>query len=371
MSAAGIYVHIPFCRSKCAYCDFVSVCEGEDKQKEYVTALLREINTGRKIFDGEADTLYMGGGTPSCLYKGAVKEIADALNAVFKPCLKEFTVECNPDTFDDEKAKELKEAGVTRISLGVQSLSDKALAAAGRRHDAFTAKEALKRAVRCGFDVSADMMLGLEGQSEEDVKEFVSFVSGEGIDHVSAYMLKVEAGTPLAKRVEQGLILPSDDDCARFYDVAYGALSANGYRRYETSNFCRNGKICLHNIKYWTMADYLAFGVSAHGKIRKHRYYNISDVNGYISAITTGTHGYVTEEELTDEEELAETLMLGLRLEGGIDVGTIESRYGVDFKNRYSSALKKCAPYILFDGRTLKIKPEFALVANSVIAEFI
>lgn len=371
MSAAGIYVHIPFCRSKCAYCDFVSVCEGEKKQREYITALLREINTGAKIYDGEADTLYIGGGTPSCLYEGAVKDIVDALKNTFACDLKEFTTECNPDTFDEEKAEELKEAEVTRISLGVQSLSDKVLASAGRRHDALTAKEAVKRAVRYGFDVSADLMLGLEGQEEEDIKQFVSFVSGEGVDHVSAYMLKVERGTPLAKRVEQGLILPSDDDCARLYDTAYDALTANGYDRYETSNFCRNGKVCLHNMKYWTMADYLAFGVSAHGKTGKYRYYNTSDVDGYISAVLSGKHRYETEEELTDEEELAETLMLGLRLENGVDVTALEERYGIDFKTKYACALRKTAPYIYFDGNILRIRGEYALVANAVISEFI
>lgn len=371
MSAAGIYVHIPFCRSKCAYCDFVSICEGEEKQREYINALLREINTGRKIFSGEADTLYIGGGTPSCLFKGAVKEIADAVISTFKCDIKEFTAECNPDTFDDEKADELKEAGVTRISLGVQSLSDKVLKAIGRRHDSAAAKEAVKRAVGHGFDVSADLMLGLEGQSGDDVKEFVSFIAGEGVEHVSAYMLKVEKGTPLEKRVREGLVLPTDDDCARLYDTAYDALSAHGFRRYETSNFCKKGKVCMHNMKYWAMADYLAFGVAAHGKIGKLRYYNISDIDSYIARINSDSHRYETEEELTEEEERSETLMLGLRLEDGVNVKELEKRYGIDFEKEYSSALGKTAPYVLFDGNTLRIRPEYALVANAVIEEFI
>lgn len=371
MSAAGIYVHIPFCRSKCRYCDFVSVCEGEEKQRDYVQALLREIHTGKKIFDGEADTLYIGGGTPSCLYRGAVKEIADALAETFCVELKEFTVECNPDSFDERKAVELKDAGVTRISLGVQSFDDKILKSIGRRHDRETAQMAIERAVKYGFDVSADMMLGLKGQTAEDIQEFISFTSAAGVNHMSAYMLKVEQGTLLAKDVENGLVLPSDDDCAELYDRAYSFLKEKGFRRYETSNFCRKGKVCLHNMKYWTMCDYLAFGAAAHGKIGTLRYYNTSDVDGYIASVNGGFHRYETEEILTKDEELCEFVMLGLRLEDGVDVAEAESRYSVDFEKRFEKGLKKAAGYVVYDGKTLKIKPEYALVANGIINMFI
>ncbi len=371
MSAAGIYVHIPFCRSKCAYCDFVSVCEGEEKQRLYIGALLREINTGRKIFDGVADTLYIGGGTPSCLYDGAVESIVGALGDSFDLSLREFTVECNPDTFTQTKADELKKAGVTRISLGVQSLDDGVLKRAGRRHDAATAMQAVRLAVKSGFDVSADLMLGLEGQREDDVDAFVGFMADEGVTHLSAYMLKVERGTPLARAVDDGLILPSDDDCADLYDRTVSKLKEHGFSRYETSNFCKDGKRCLHNMKYWTMCDYLAFGVAAHGKIGRLRYYNDGDVDGYIRAVAQGIHAYRTEEVLDDEEELKEYVMLGLRLEDGVDVGEAERRFGIPFEERFADGLKKAAGYVLFDGRTLRIKPEYALVANAVINMFV
>lgn len=371
MSAAGIYVHIPFCRSKCAYCDFVSICEGEEKQRLYVDALLREINTGRKIYDGVADTLYIGGGTPSCLYEGAVESIVKALKDSFDLRLREFTVECNPDTFTEAKAEELKAAGVTRISLGVQSLDDAVLKKAGRRHDAATAEYAVRLAVKSGFDVSADLMLGLEGQSADDVKAFVGFVSAEGVKHVSAYMLKVESGTPLARAVADGLVLPSDDDCAELYDVAVKALGEEGFSRYETSNFCKDGKKCLHNLKYWTLCDYLAFGVSAHGKTGALRYYNADDVDDYIRSVAAGTHEYMTEEVLTRDEEPKEYLMLGLRLEDGVDVREIEKRYRTDFGSRFADGLAKAKKYVDYDGSRLKIKPGYALVANSVINMFI
>lgn len=371
MSAAGIYVHIPFCRSKCAYCDFVSVCDGEEKQRLYIDALLREIYTGRKIFDGVADTLYIGGGTPSCLYEGAVRSIAETIADSFDTRLAEFTVECNPDTFTPVKARELSEAGVTRVSLGVQSLDDEVLKRAGRRHDSTTAKEAVRLAVKSGFDVSADLMLGLEGQRGEDVDAFVDFVSDEGVKHVSAYMLKVESGTPLARAVEKGLVLPSDDDCAELYDRAAARLYENGFCRYETSNFCKDGKKCLHNVKYWTMCDYLAFGVAAHGKLGRLRYYNDGDVDGYIDATLRGVHEYRTEEVLDDEEELKEYVMLGLRLEDGVDIAEAEKRYGACFEKRFSQGLKKAERYVIFDGKNLRIRPEYALVANAVINMFV
>lgn len=371
MSVAGIYVHIPFCRSRCRYCDFVSVCSGEEKQKAYIDALIKEINTGRKIYGGVADTLYIGGGTPSCLFEGAVKKIADALKENFDCRFKEFTVECNPDTFDEKKADELKEAGVTRISLGVQSLDDEVLKKIGRRHDSVTAKKAISLAVQKGFDVSADMMLGLPGQTESDVDELVIFAAENGVKHISAYMLKVETGTPLAEDVKRGLVLPSDDDCAKLYDHACEKLHGYGFCRYETSNFCKDGKKCLHNMKYWTMCDYLAFGVSAHGKTGRHRYFNDSDVDEYIAELNAGTHGYLTEEELSEEDELAEYIMLGLRLEDGVDIKELEEKFKFCFDTRYSESLKKAARYVVFDGERLRIRPEYALVANAIINMFI
>lgn len=371
MSAAGIYVHIPFCRSKCRYCDFVSVCEGEEKQRRYISALLREIYTGRKIYSGVADTLYIGGGTPSCLYSGAVANIATALKKSFDVRISEFTVECNPDTFDEDKAEELKNAGVTRISLGVQSLDDAVLRSIGRRHDSAAAKKAVKLAVKKGFDVSADLMLGLVGQGKNDVEEFASFISAEGVEHVSAYMLKVEDATPLARDVERGLVLPSDDECAEMYDYTRELLGKEGFARYETSNFCKNGKECRHNLKYWTMQDYLAFGAAAHGKTGKKRYFNTSDVNEYIRALENGCHKYLTEEIMSDEDELSEYMMLGLRLERGINVKETEKRFGICFEERFSEALSKAAPYIDFEGDVLKIRPSYALVANGIINMFL
>lgn len=371
MSTAGVYVHIPFCRSKCRYCDFISVCGNEDLQRRYIDALIKEINTGRKIFDGDVDTLYIGGGTPSCLFGGAVRMIADAVRDTFSCSFREFTVECNPDTFDKEKALELKAAGVSRISLGVQSFDDGVLKEIGRRHDSRTAKAAVKIAVDSGFDVSADLMLGLKGQTERDIDDFVSFMSDNGVEHISAYMLKVEEGTPLAADVKNGMILPTDDDVAKLYDHACKTLRKAGFERYETSNFCKNGKRCIHNMKYWTMCDYLAFGVAAHGKTGKRRYFNVSDIGEYITSIENNMHVYKTEEDMTTDDEISEYIMLGLRLDDGLDVAELETHFGIKFEDKFGQGLKKAAPYVGYDGKSLKIKPEYALVANSVINMFI
>lgn len=371
MSAAGIYVHIPFCRSKCKYCDFVSACCDEGTQRRYVDALIREIYTGMENYSGEADTLYVGGGTPSCLFDGAAGRIVKAVKDAFGNSFKEITFECNPDSFDDKKAQELRDAGATRISLGVQSLENSVLRSIGRRHDRAAAKNAVSTAVGYGFDVNADLMLGLKGQTEWDIDEFVTYMSGEGVEHVSAYILKVEAGTPLAREVERGLVLPSDDECVKLYDYAYQRLAEEGYRRYETSNFCKNGKVCLHNMKYWTMRDYLAFGVSAHGKTGKLRYFNRRDINGYIESVNGGRHAYEVEEVLSDRDEIDEYIMLGLRLDEGIDAKALGEKFGFDFSEKYRDALRRAEPYIAFDGKRLKIKPRYALVANSVINMFV
>lgn len=368
MRSLGVYIHIPFCRSKCSYCDFVSHCGSGEEQERYTAALCAHIKAdASKFADYTVDTVYIGGGTPSCLRSGLLAKATDALRQNYSCEIKEFTCECNPDSFDDEKASELKDIGVNRISFGVQTLNDGILKKIGRRHDSNCAQKAVRLATQYGFRTSIDAMLGLEGQREEDVKDIIDFAHAEGVGHVSAYMLKVEQGTPLFRQVKDGLVLPDDDACADFYDFACRSLSQYGYHRYETSNFCKSGEECLHNLKYWTMQDYAAFGVSAHGKVENVRYFYTSDTDSYINMAQSGKFAASTEEILSRQDEIYEYVMLGLRLEKGADLCYAQDKYGCDLTKVYATGLAEAGRYVeIKDGR-LRIKSEYALVANSII----
>lgn len=368
--SAGLYLHIPFCASKCAYCDFCSRPSGDDVKRAYVSALINEIEYMSSKFEGEIDTVYVGGGTPSCLPRGEFARLAGAVFSCFDCEVSEFTAEANPESFDESKADEYERSGVTRVSLGVQSTDNGILRFLGRAHDFEAAKRAAHIAAR-RFDLSLDQMLWLPGQTEGQLEEFVAFADSVGAAHLSSYILKVEDGTELAKRVKDGLVLPDDDRCADLYDSFVAAAAKRGYLRYETSNFAREGKRCRHNLKYWRMDDYLGLGVSAHGKIGAKRYFVAPDVDAYIRRAEKGEFVYEREELLTPESAADEYVMTALRLDDGIDIADLERKTGVDFATRYGERLKKLSACLYISQDCVAIKPEYALVANAIIAELI
>lgn len=368
--SAGLYLHIPFCASKCAYCDFCSRPSGDDVKRAYVRALINEIEYMSSKFEGKIDTVYVGGGTPSCLPRVEFARLASAVFSCFDCEVSEFTAEANPESFDESKADEYEGSGVTRVSLGVQSTDNGILRFLGRAHDFEAAKRAA-RAAASRFDISLDQMLGLPGQTEEQLEEFAAFADSVGAAHLSSYILKVEDGTELARRVKDGLVLPDDDRCADLYDAFVAAAAKRGYLRYETSNFAREGKRCRHNLKYWCMDDYLGLGVSAHGKIGLKRYFVASDVDAYIRRASRGEFVYEREEVLTPEGAADEYVMTALRLDDGIDVADLERKTGVDFATRYGERLKRAGAYLDISAERVAIKPRYALVANAIIAELI
>ncbi len=324
----GIYVHIPFCRSRCAYCGFVSsVCEYSES--DYVESLAREI---RERVCGIADSVYFGGGTPSVLPKGLLKRIMRELRDTAEltgDC--EITTEANPDSFSDEFASEARECGVNRISLGVQSLNNEVLAAAGRRHTAEQALQAVKRAKVFGFEnVSCDLMLGLPRSSEKDVSESVKSLCEAGIKHLSVYALSVEEGTPLylsEYRVDE-------DASANIYEKVYAALKEYGFERYEVSNFAKRGYECRHNKKYWSLAPYVGVGAAAHSYDGKKRSFNTSDIARYIA----GLRDEITE-AITASDSLEEYVMLGLRTKNGIDSERASELCGYEWEKLKSREL--------------------------------
>lgn len=370
----GIYIHIPFCRSRCIYCDFTS-CVGDKRAREkYCDYLKKEIRLAAQKYSKEytVDTLYLGGGTPSLLNKESFCDIAKCVKDNFDCKLKEFSVEVNPCTATREKFEAFQKAGVTRVSIGVQSFDDKLLKMLGRAHDRECAVGAIKLAKEYPFEVSADCMTGLPGQTKENVEEFAEVVSELLVDHVSVYMLSVEEGTELSRLIEKGMLTPkSDDEVAELYDTACKALKEKGYERYEISNFAKDGKVSLHNLRYWRRKDYLGLGLSAHSLLDNIRTFNPNTFEEYYSSIDAEVLPAKTEDIIDEDGQKEEFVMLALRLKEGIDVDKYNALFGGDFKEEYKYALIKDARYLQVSDNRVAIKDKYLSVMNGIIVDFL
>lgn len=357
----GAYIHIPFCKSKCDYCAFCSITDNA-LMAQYVDALIDEIRSsphrGERI-----DTLYIGGGTPSCLFKGALTDIARAVFDTFDTgILSEFTVEANPESCDAGFIEECLSCGVNRVSMGLQSASDVVLKSVGRIHTADDFISAANRLLRAGIsNISSDIILGLPNSSVYDVLNAVGMVC-DICSHVSVYALNVEEGTPLFAKGYN----PDDDRIADMYDAAYTELKKRGFIRYEVSNFQKGGKISRHNSKYWDCSPYLGFGAAAHGYDGDSlRYYHSDDVKKYIRSREIFTV------DLTDKDKYNEYVMLRLRTEAGIDEGDFLNRFGCEFTEACGGSLDKLIEggYVVRGGGRVKIAPDKLFVMNPIIEE--
>ncbi len=362
----GIYIHIPFCRRKCLYCDFVSfpVC-GEDallSVEEYLIALIGEMAARRKELCGKTvDTVFLGGGTPSLLENGQISMLMQALYESFK--IKEgaeITIEANPESITDEKARHWLGLGINRISIGVQSFNDIELKAIGRAHDSKMAKAALGIAKKAGFErISADLICCLPGQSEKSLLESIDAAAGLGAEHISCYQLQLEEGTPLEKMASLSqVVLPGDDDCGDMMAAAAELLERRGFSRYEVSNFAKPGHECLHNMNYWLRGDYLGLGLAAHSFLRDEgkRIANTSSPEEYMTGKTEGEVQILTESDAQNE-----TVMLGMRLSAGM----WESALLPEQKER-AKRLTQMGLLLAKEGRYMPSKRGFE-VLNSVI----
>ena len=266
-----LYVHIPFCKSKCRYCDFNSyACRDKQAIFEYLPALNQEIALASSQYENaKIDTIYIGGGTPSLLDESLIKPLLEKLRTFFDlSSLKEWTIECNPESVTEEKLKLYADEGINRISIGVQSLFDDNLKSIGRLHDAKEAIEKIKLAKRYFDNVSADLIIGLPFDDKQRIAREVEDLAPL-VEHISMYELSVEEGTSLEKLVKQGKItLPDDDETQELFDVAYDTAKENGFDRYEVSNFAKNGRISLHNFGYWTREEYIGLGAGAHSFLK-------------------------------------------------------------------------------------------------------
>ena len=306
----GLYIHIPFCAKKCAYCDFYSAFPEGTVTARYLSVLKEEIIKWGGLTDRPIDTIYIGGGTPSLLGE-RIGEIVKTVYVNFSVCEDvEITVEANPCSITPEFLKSARESGVNRLSIGVQSGNDNELKVLGRTHTAEMAKSAVELAKREGFNnISLDLMLCLPDSSIKSLKENMDFIVGLNPEHVSAYMLKIEEKTLFAKRE---LNLPNEEEEAEQYLFMCDYLKEKGYEHYEISNFCKNGKESRHNLKYWQCEEYIGIGPSAHSFLDGKRFFYPADLRKFISCPET-----VVEGEGGDREE---KLMLALRLKKGINL---------------------------------------------------
>lgn len=317
----GIYIHIPFCASKCSYCDFYSLAGCEDLMPEYQDALLQHLaESAPGIQNYEVDTIYFGGGTPSFYGADRICELLDALkrNGNVRTDA-EITVECNPDSVTADSLRLLREEGVTRISLGVQASDDSLLKMIGRRHTWAQAVRAVSAARAAGFEnISIDLMYGLPTQTKHDWAETLAKAVELHVEHISVYGLKLEEGTPMYRDYSGNAALPTDDEQADMYSYAAQMLARYGYKQYEISNFCAPGYASRHNLKYWRLDDYMGFGPGAHSCIGSTRYSYIKSLKGYIEGINRGDSLLDEYETESTAEKATEYLMLAMRTSGGI-----------------------------------------------------
>lgn len=355
----GIYIHIPFCRNKCLYCDFYSAGARIADWESYLRCLLRELSIKRDEIPSDFDTLYIGGGTPSLIPGHLFEDFIQKLNMITgSKAWKEFTIEVNPEDINDSNLVSWKKSGVNRVSMGVQSLNDSELKKIGRNHTSRQAIEAIKKLKENFSNISLDIIYGLPGQTvnsyEDSLNRLLTFMP----QHISVYSLMLEEGTALSLLVNKNkLLLPSEDEWQAMYEITLERLRKSGYHRYEISNFSLPGKESLHNRSYWEGLPYLGIGPGAHSYDgKKTRSWNPADLKGYIRYysnpesnegnlfISGGENiAFLRNEILSDEEVREEYLMTRLRTSSGIELANFTLRFGILAKE---NLLKKSSVYI-------------------------
>ncbi len=371
----GIYIHIPFCRAKCDYCDFYSIAGGEGWMDAYQKALLRHIKETAPAAKGcQVDTIYFGGGTPSCYGGSRLREILSTLRRHFSVTKgAEITLECNPDSVEKREMARLRRAGFNRFSLGMQTADEAQLCNLGRIHDLGQVEEAVLALREAKVEnLSLDLIYGLPGQTMESFRASVEKAIDLSPEHLSLYGLKVEEGTPLHGRVLRGEAIPDDDCQADMYLWMVERLKRAGYRQYEISNFAKTGKESRHNLKYWMGREYLGFGPGAHSDFGGCRYAYRRSLEGYITGVLTGGEILAEREEIPKAERAREYLMLRLRTLRGIE----EWEYRREFFRSFDPLLGKlelweCKGLVEQQGHRWHLTPAGFLLSNSLIGELL
>ena len=352
---SGLYIHIPFCVKKCNYCDFYSIGGGDTVSDEYVDAVINEID---KYSDIQWKTVYFGGGTPSLLAPYQVEKILSGLDILPDA---EITLEANPETVTLEKLQGYYKAGVNRLSFGVQTAKQQSLETLGRIHSNQKVTEAFENAKKAGFtNISGDVMLGLPDYTTEELDATVELLSQLGATHISAYMLKIEQGTPFAKNTPQNL--PDEDKMSDFYLYACSKIESMGYKQYEISNFAKEGCQSQHNNIYWKLENYVGIGPSAHSCLNGKRFYYPRDIKAFMENPQTIADG---------EIDVDEYIMLSLRLKSGLNLAELKEKWSKELAPLQMKKLKilENQGYITFNNDTVSLTPKGYLMENAIACE--
>ena len=371
-SPMEIYIHIPFCIRKCDYCDFLSGPSGPKEQADYVQALLREIQAVEEGEGRSVSSIFIGGGTPSVLDERLLGDILREIRNRFKMEEDaEITIEVNPGTANIGKLQAYREMGINRLSIGLQSPEDRELKILGRIHNYGQFLETYQEARSVGFDnINIDLMSAIPDQTYEGWVKNLRTVAELEPEHISAYSLIVEEGTPFAARK---LNLPDEDTEYNMYEATAQILKEYGFEQYEISNYARKGRECRHNVGYWTRQDYLGFGLGASSLYGKERFANTADMKKYLENSKKQEKIREKEPSLTREDEMAEFMFLGLRMMKGISKADFQRCFGYTIASVYGEVLEKYESMELLlekDGRIF-LSREGIHVSNSIMAEFL
>src|SRR5208337_4961190 len=395
MANLGVYVQVPFCQTKCTYCNFHTGVVSSDRFAPYIHAVQQEIATASDLFRAanadivwpanmhphivstmQVDTIYIGGGTPSLLNPELLTALLRSIRESFSCVWEEVTLEADPETIESEKARQWARYGINRISFGSQSFIDEELKAAGRMHrnaDIYNAVPILRAAGIA--NISFDLIAGLPKQTHDSWRHSLAETIALSPEHVSIYMMEIDEGSRLGLEVLRSgprysaRELPTEEAMADFYELAQRQLSAAGYEQYEISNWAKPGFASKHNLKYWRREPYLGFGAGAHSFSGKQRWSNLHDAAAYVTAITTGKPAIENVQSVTDKLALEEELFLGLRQLAGINLARIERQYGISLKDKVDRLASH--GMVEHQGDVLRLAPAKLNVSNEILVELL
>ena len=371
----GIYIHIPFCKKKCDYCDFISFSNKDKKIEEYINAIIKEIE--QQKIKSKITTIYIGGGTPSYIDSKYIKEIIAEIKKKNVDSNAEITIEVNPGTITKNKLEDYKEVGINRLSIGLQVTQNELLKQIGRIHDFEQFLETYKMARKLGFNnINIDLMLGLPNQRIKDLRESLEKIIELNPEHISVYSLIVEEGTPIANKIKTGeLILPEEDLERNMYWYVKNTLELNGYRHYEISNFAKPGYESRHNMNCWNQKEYIGIGIAAHSYRDITRYSNTEDLSEYIKNVKNGhfERNRIIHEIQKEDDTKREYMILGLRQINGISISKFKEKFGENPIYTFRNELKKLTEekLIIVDDNNIKLSNKGLDFANIVWEEFI
>ena len=376
MKHLGLYVHIPFCNQKCYYCDFASFAGKESMQNDYIEALCKEIRkTFKEIDEYIIDTIFIGGGTPSILSVENMKILFNEIDKLNKSLDVEYSMECNPGSLNEKKLKTMKEYGVNRISIGLQTTQEKLLKSIGRIHTFNDFKNTFELARKVGFkNINVDLIFALPNQSLDEFKETLEIVCKMKPEHISSYSLIIEEGTVFYRLYEKNKLDVVSEDVERdMYNEGKKILKKYGYEQYEISNYSLKGKECKHNLKYWNMEEWIGVGSSSSSYVNSKRIKNISDIKTYVEKINNDDMCYEEVIENSEDDNIEEFMFMGLRKVEGINEMEFYKRFNKKLDDIYKNVIKKYEKeeFLVRNKGRLYLTEKGMLISNIIMADFL